>query len=66
VFSATAILVGLVGYFVKISKEGKRLDRVKDAYNDKCPLSADESQELSSKNNVKYIYLYIVESNYIV
>ena len=46
-------IFGLAAYFVKISKEGKRLDRVKDGYKSKCPLTAEESQELISDNNVK-------------
>lgn len=44
---------GLIAYFIKISKEGKRLDRVKDNYKSKCPLTAEESQELISDNNIK-------------
>ena len=53
VFASTSIIAGLIGYFVKISKEGKRHDRVQEAYEKKCPLTAEESQELCSENNIK-------------
>lgn len=48
------VLCGLVGYFVKISKEGKRHDRVRKEYESKCPLTASESEELLSSNHIKY------------
>ena len=51
--TSTLCIAGLIGYFVKISKEGKRLDRVKEEYREKCPLTAEESQELVSENNIK-------------
>lgn len=51
--ASTLCIAGLISYFVKISKEGKRLDRVKDNYRSKCPLNAMESQELVSENNIK-------------
>lgn len=51
--ASTSIIAGLIGYFVKISKEGKRHDRVREAYENSCPLTAEESQELSSENNIK-------------
>ena len=53
VAASTFCIVGLISYFIKISKEGKRLDRVKNNYREKCPLTAVESQELVSENNIK-------------
>ena len=52
--ASTLVLCGLVGYFVKISKEGKRHDRVRKEYESKCPLTASESEELLSSNHIKY------------
>lgn len=41
------------GLFVKISKEGKRHDNVRKGYEEKCPLTASESEELLSSNHIK-------------
>jgi len=51
--ASTLVLCGLVGYFVKISKEGKRHDNVRKGYEEKCPLTASESEELLSSNHIK-------------
>ena len=51
--ASTLVLCGLVGYFVKISKEGKRHDNVRKEYEEKCPLTASESEELLSSNHIK-------------
>lgn len=49
---STAMLGALIGYFVKIFKEGKRHDRVRDDYIAHCPLTPDESMELAESNNI--------------
>lgn len=59
-FASTSIIGALIGYFVKISKEGKRHDRVKECYESGCPLTAVESQELVNENNVKYVLVCVV------
>ena len=51
--ASSSVIFGLIGYFVKISKEGKRRDRVTDKYEEECPLTAEESNLLSSANNIK-------------
>ena len=52
VIGSTAMLLALIGYFVKIFKEGKRHDSVRDDYNAHCPLTPEESRELANSNNI--------------
>lgn len=49
---SAAMLLALIGYFVKIFKEGKRHDSVRDDYNAHCPLTPEESRELANSNNI--------------
>lgn len=49
-----------MGYFVKISKEGKRHDNVRKSYEEKCPLTASESEELLNSNHIKYKCVWIM------
>ena len=54
VFVSTSAIGLLIAYFVKISKEGKRRDAVEESFEMKCPITAEESQQLANENNIKY------------
>ena len=49
----SAVVFGVVGYFIKLSKDGKRMDNVKNEYLSHCPLTASESRDLGYYNNIK-------------
>ena len=53
VFVSTSAIGLLIAYFVKISKEGKRRDAVEESFEMKCPITAEESQQLANENNIK-------------
>ena len=52
-FSVCEYVGLLIAYFVKISKEGKRRDAVEESFEMKCPITAEESQQLANENNIK-------------
>lgn len=53
VLLGSAVVFGVVGYFIKLSKDGKRMDTVKNEYLSHCPLTASESRDLGYYNNIK-------------
>ena len=53
---STSAIGLLIAYFVKISKEGKRRDAVEDSFELKCPITAEESQQLANENNIKWVF----------
>lgn len=49
---SAAMMGALIGFFVKMFKEGKAHDRVREDYNAHCPLTPEESTELADSNNI--------------
>ncbi|KAK8791966.1 hypothetical protein WA158_005343 [Blastocystis sp. Blastoise] len=61
IFGSLSFFGGLGVYFVKISKENKRRQKVEDDYEESCPLNPPESINLNFLNNVHpeaYRYLW--------